>query len=114
MFRNATQNSGESLVNDSYCTRLRRLAQTCKFANEDEEVKSHIDVSCLSSRLHCRALRDDMNLKALLDYGWGLEMSEEHEKLIAKILDVQTVKEGKQSLESKKCCGCGENYPHKG
>ena len=35
IFRNATQNSGESL--DSYCTRLRHLAQTCKFTNEDEE-----------------------------------------------------------------------------
>ena len=47
MFRNASQNSGESL--DSYCIRLRRLAQTCEFANEDEEIKSHIVVSCLSS-----------------------------------------------------------------
>ena len=67
MFRNATQNSGESL--DSYCTRLRRLVQTCEFTNEDEEIKSHIVVSCLSTRLRRRALREDMDLKALLDYG---------------------------------------------
>ncbi|KAL9969335.1 hypothetical protein ACROYT_G021535 [Oculina patagonica] len=74
MFRNASQNSGESL--DSYCTRLRRLAQTCEFDNEDEEIKSHIVVSCLSSRLRRRALREDMDLKALLDSGRGLEMSD--------------------------------------
>ena len=118
MFRNATQNLGESL--DSYCTRLRRMAQTCEFTNEDEEIKSHIVMSCLSSRLCRRALRDDMNLKALLDYGRGLEISEkqakgieEYEKL-AKISDVQTVKEGKQPPESKKCYRCGKNYPHKG
>ena len=54
LFRNASQNSSESL--DSYCTWLRRLAQTCKFANEDEEIKSHIVLSCLSSRLRRRAL----------------------------------------------------------
>ena len=63
MFRNATQNPGELL--DSYCTRLRRLAQTCEFANEDEEIKSHIVVSCSSSRLRRRALREDMNLTRL-------------------------------------------------
>ena len=74
MFRNATQNSGESL--DSYCTRLRRLAQTCEFDHEDEEIKSHIVVSYLSSRLWRHALREDMNLKELLNYGRGLEMSE--------------------------------------
>jgi len=44
MFRNATQNSGESLY--SYRTRLRRLAQTCEFDHVDEEIKSHIVVSC--------------------------------------------------------------------
>jgi len=94
MFRNATQNSGESL--DSYCTRLRRLAQTCEFGHVDEEIKSHIVVSCLSSRLRRRALREDINLKELLDYGRGLEMSEEQakgieeqEKLV-QAADVQT------------------------
>ena len=118
MFRNASQNSGESL--DSYCTRLRRLAQTCEFANEDEEIKSHIVVSCLSSRLRRRALREDMDLKALLDYGRGLEMSdkqakgiEEQEKL-AKVAEVQAVREEKPKSENKKCYRCGENYPHKG
>ncbi|XP_068758137.1 uncharacterized protein [Montipora capricornis] len=118
MFRNATQKPGKSL--DCYCTRLRCLAQTCEFTNKDEEIKSHIVMSCLSSRLRRRALQDDMNLKALLDYVCGLEMSEkqakgiEEEEKLAKILDVQTVKGGKRPPESKKCYRCGENYPHKG
>ena len=38
---------------------------------------------------------------------------EEQEKL-AKVSEVQTVKEGKRPPESKKCYRCGENYPHKG
>ena len=118
MFRNATQNSGEPL--DSYCTRLRRLAQRCKFDHVDEEIKSHIVVSCLSSRLRRRALREDMNLTELLDYGRGLEMSEEQAKGIeeqeklAQTADVQTVKEEKRKPKNKKCYRCGENYPHKG
>ena len=37
--RNATQNSGETL--DTYCTQLRRLAQTREFDKEDKEIKSH-------------------------------------------------------------------------
>jgi len=49
MFRNATQNSGEAL--DSYCTRLRRLAKTCEFDHADEEIKSHVAIFCLPSRL---------------------------------------------------------------
>ena len=36
MFRNATQSSGETL--DSYCTRVRRLGQTCKFDHKVEEI----------------------------------------------------------------------------
>ena len=117
-FRNATQNSGESL--DIYFTRLRRLAQTCEFDKEDEEIKSHIAMSCLSSRLRRRALREDMDLKVQLDYGRGLEMSEmqakgiEKQQKLAKVTEVQTVKEGKRSPENKKCYRCGENYPHKG
>ena len=41
------------------------------------------------------------------------EGNEEQEKL-AKVTEVQTVKEGKHSPEKKKCYRCGENYPHKG
>ena len=53
-----------------------RLAQTCEFYNEDEESKSHIVLSHLSSRLWGRAVREDMNLKALLDYGRVPQMCE--------------------------------------
>ena len=118
MFRNATQNFGESL--DSYCIRLRRLAQTCEFDHQDEEIKSHIVVFCLSSRLRRRALREDMNIKELLDYGRGLEVSEkeakgiEEQDKLTQAAEVQTVKEEKRKPENKKCYRCGENQPHKG
>jgi len=61
-----------------------------------------------------------MNLKELLDYGRGLEMSEEQaegieeQEKLAQAADVQTVKEEKRKPENKKGYRCGENYPHKG
>ena len=74
-------------------------------------------MSCLSSRLRRRALREDMDLKVQLDYGRGLKMSEmqakgiEKQQKLAKVTEVQTVKEGKRLPENKKCYRCGENYP---
>jgi len=61
-----------------------------------------------------------MDLEALLDYGHGLEMSDKQAKgideqeKIAKVADIQAVREEKPKLENKKCCRCGENYLHKG
>ncbi|XP_070531565.1 uncharacterized protein [Ptychodera flava] len=78
VFRNTNQKQGESL--DSYYTRLRQLAQTCDFSNEDEEIKSQIVLSCSSSRLRRRALREDLSLKDLLDAGRAFEVSEHQAK----------------------------------
>ena len=88
---------------------MRRLPQTCEFDHEDDEIKSHIVVSCLSSRLRRRTLREVMNLKELLDYGRGLETSEkqakasiEEQEKLAQVGEVQTVKEEKRKPENKK------------
>lgn len=70
MYRNATQNPGESPV--SYCTWLRYLAQTREFANKGKKSRHRI-VPCSSSRLQRRAQGEDMTLKSLCDYGRGLE-----------------------------------------
>ncbi|KAK3752457.1 hypothetical protein QZH41_007499 [Actinostola sp. cb2023] len=61
-----------------------------------------------------------MNLKALLDYGRGFEMSEqqgieEHEKL-CKATEVQMVKPRnvRTKTDQKQCYRCGGNYPNQG
>jgi len=67
-FRQASQNSSESL--DSFYTRLRQLAATCDFHNMDREIKGQIILSCRSSRVRRKALRDaDLTLKDILDFG---------------------------------------------
>ena len=73
-FRQAKQKEEESL--DSYHTRLRQLAKTCKFTDTDKEIKEHIILSCSSNSLRRRALREDYSLTDLLKIGRALEISE--------------------------------------
>ena len=73
-FRKAQQNEGESL--DSFHTRLRTLAKTCEFANSDKEIKEQIILSCKSNALRRKALREDLDLTALLKAGRALELSD--------------------------------------
>jgi len=53
-FRLAKQNVGESA--DAYTARLRTLAKFCEFTNVDNELKSHLIQTCLSTRLRRCAL----------------------------------------------------------
>ena len=73
-FRQATQNVGESI--DAYHTRLRTLASTCDFHDNDREILSQISQSCTSSRIRRRALRDNFTLDKVLDEARALELSE--------------------------------------
>ena len=61
---------------DSYHTRLRQMAATCEFHEDDREIKSQIIQSCTSQRLRCRALRETMTLQQILGFGRSLEISE--------------------------------------
>ena len=63
-FRKAMQQPGETT--DQFATRLKKLVATCEFTNVDKEVKSTIIQNCLSKRLRCVALRDDLSLADLL------------------------------------------------
>ena len=62
---------------DQFVIRLRQLASSCEFASVDKEIKSQIILSCSSSRLRRRALREPtITLKGLLDLGRAMELSE--------------------------------------
>ena len=65
---------------DSYHTRLRTLAKTCEFTNADKEIKEQIILSCKSNALRRKALREDLDLYALLKAGRALELSETQAK----------------------------------
>ena len=73
-FCQASQKPSKTI--DSYHTRLRQMAATCEFHEDDREIKSQIIQSCTSQRLRCRALRETMTLQQILDFGRSLEISE--------------------------------------
>ncbi|KAK7091555.1 hypothetical protein V1264_009220 [Littorina saxatilis] len=73
-FRKSTQLEGESI--DTFHTRLRALASTCEFHNNDQEILTQILQGCHSQRLRRRALRDNFDLDHLLAEARDLELSE--------------------------------------
>ena len=73
-FRQARQKNDESI--DAYHTRLRGLAEHCEFHDAAREIKSHIIVSCTSTRLRRRALREKMTLEELLNLARAYELSD--------------------------------------
>ena len=131
-FRQATQNVGEPIA--SYFTRLKQLAKTCEFADEEREIKSQIIQHCTSSKLRRKALSEPATtLQSLLEYGktleitevqaaslekqevnrihrWHGERSRKNRNGIAKPKDRGQWNETKASI----CGCCGGTYPHPG
>ena len=73
-FGQSKQEAGENM--DTYYTRLRSLASTCKFPDKDRAILSQIVQGCSSSRLRRRALREDMTLERIVEEARALELSE--------------------------------------
>ena len=103
-FRKAQQNKGKSL--DSYHTRLRTLVKTCEFTIADKEIKEQIILSYKSNALRRKALREDLDLSALLKAGRALELSETQAKeLESDKTTVNVIKHQKKNeTHSKKGC----------
>ena len=138
-FRQIKQAPGESLQN--FHCRLKEQAILCEFPNQDAEIKTQIIHHTSDSRIRRKALRESMDLKAILDYGYSLEKSDLDSKRIETGGQNETVKftdhqrKGRrrtrqppkkqrnpdQSQEKKekkqqarKCMYCGGPFPHDG
>ena len=59
---------------DSFYTRLRALAATCDFHDQDREILSQVLHGCVSSRIRRKALKDNLNLKQVLDEARAFEL----------------------------------------
>ncbi|XP_071502622.1 uncharacterized protein [Diadema antillarum] len=77
IFRQAKQEANESI--DHFVTRLRQLAQNCKFHNADREIMVQIIMNGSSPRLRRQALckGEDLTLQQLFETGRSLEASEQ-------------------------------------
>ena len=81
-FRQTKQEDDETI--QAYHTRLKKLAQTCEFADVDREIKAQVIQHCTSTKLRRKGLNDPtVSLKDLLDYGRTLELTE------TKIIDLE-------------------------
>ena len=113
-FRQATQEKQETL--DQFHTRLRTMAQTCEFHDNDFEIEEQIIIGGTSSKIRKRALRDpNFDLKAMLLEGRRDEQSafqakdiESRERNFAETNKLSTQK------SETSCFSCGGSYPHTG
>ena len=140
-FRQIKQEPGESLQN--FYRRLKEKAILCEFPNQDAEIKTQIIHHTSDSRIRRKALREPMDLKALVDYGYALEKSDLDSKRIENGRQNETVNyTGRQPKEkprgrtrqrqkqprnphhpqaktenkqqARKCMHCGGPFPHDG
>ncbi|XP_075555844.1 uncharacterized protein LOC142588176 [Dermacentor variabilis] len=73
--RQAKQSSEETV--DQFQVRLRKLAATCEFANEEQEIVSQMIEGTNSAKLRRSALRErDVTLEKLMEIGRSLETAE--------------------------------------
>ena len=63
-----TQSQGET-VNEFY-RRLKEKASKCEFVNEEKEIRTQIIHKAPDTRLSRKVLREQMDLKAALAYGF--------------------------------------------
>ena len=121
LFRQARQQPQENL--DQFATRFGQLASSCEFASVDKEIKSQIILSCSSSRLRRRALREPtITLKSLLDLGRAMELSETQasgiESQSSPTFDAVNYTRASQRSQVRQpmprstCGHCGNAYPH--
>ena len=68
--------------NNEFYRRLKEKSSSCEFTNAEAEIRTQIIHKTSDNRLRRKALREEMDLKALLTYGLTLEQSDRHSKLL--------------------------------
>ena len=77
LFRQAAQGPTENM--DSYVTRLRSLAKSCKYDHVNEMIREQVVDKCASNSLRRRLLREtDLTLDGLLQIARSIEASDLH------------------------------------
>ena len=122
IFRDAVQEENETI--DQFCTRLRKLAKKCDFADSDREIQIQILAKCRSDYLRKRALEKERSLSNLLELARTIELAESRAKQISNAtsscetvskLTATRPKQGHtQNTDShnRQCYKCGFDYPH--
>lgn len=97
-FRELAQGNDENITD--YYRRLKTKAADCGFTNEDSEIKTQIIHRTRDARLRKKALREEMDLKALLKFGQSLEITDKQVKRLENSTNsVNSVKNNRQHVQ---------------
>ncbi|KAL1468455.1 hypothetical protein MTO96_041465 [Rhipicephalus appendiculatus] len=97
VFRKAKQSTEET--GEQFQVRLRKLAATCEFANEEQEIVSQLTEGTNSSKLRRSALRErDVTLEKLME----IDRSPETAELQAASMESRERVEPLQAVSKKK------------
>ena len=122
IFRDAVQKENETI--DQFCTRLRKLAKKCDFADSDREIQIQILAKCRSDYFRKRALEKERSLSNLLELARTIELAESRAKQISNAtsscetvskLTATRPKQGHTQItdsHNRQCYECGFDYPH--
>lgn len=114
LFREAEQEEEEKI--DSFCTRLKRLATSCQFVDDEREIKTQIIQKCYSKELRRKALQKEMNLQELLGVARSFELCEEQANKLERSNKRKAVFTTNSQPKYKKhnltCFRCGGKFPH--
>ena len=118
IFREAVQEDHETV--DQFCTRLRKMAKKCDFADPEKEIQIQILSKCRSTYLRKRALEKERSLGNLLELARTIELSESRAQRIVTGSAGTTQMTGLSEpvcmvckLKANRLCyKCGFNYPH--
>jgi hypothetical protein len=79
---------------------LKTKAADCGFTNEDSEIKTQIIHRTRDTRLRKKALREEMDLKAFLNFGQSLEITDKQVKRLENSTNsVNSVKNNRQHVQ---------------
>ena len=126
VFRDAVQEEHETV--DQFCTRLRKLAKKCDYADTEKEIQIQIVAKCRSNYLRKRALEKERTLSNLLELARTIELAESRANRISpgismgvsshdtvnKLTGARSKQRHTQNVNSHsmQCFKCGFDYPH--
>ena len=121
IFKQAKQLKDESSVN--YITRLRNLAKSCDFHNNEDAVRDQFISSCLSTKLREKLLQEkDVTLEKCVEHARATELSKAQAQEMKQLnnfeitssekeeITYQTTRKSFKAENKKKCFRCGEPF----
>ena len=120
VFCQAIQETKESQVN--FITRLRKLASTCEFADQNTKIRNQFIDKCSPNRLSRRVPQEpNLTLEKVIEKAQALELAEKQsmsmqpDVMQAGMASLNIIEDKNDFHSNKYCfrCGCSTNFANK-